>query len=155
LALLGFLALALGAGALGAFVSPGQSPTAADWYGALVKPAWAPPNAWFAPVWAVLYVLMSVAGWLVWHERYHHNRVPALAAYAVQLSLNAAWAPLFFGWRNVGAGLFDVVALWVAIAWTVREFARVRPAAAWLLAPYLVWVGFAAALNFNLWRANP
>ena len=70
-----------------------------------------------------LYVLMGIAAWLIWRERYHRSRNAALAAYGVQLLLNAAWAPVFFGARNIGAGLFVIVALWLAIAWTV---ARIR-----------------------------
>jgi len=77
-----------------------------------------------------------------------------LTAYAVQLLLNALWAPLFFGQKNVGAGLFDSVALWLAVLWTLREFFAVRPPAALLLTPYLAWVSFAMAMNFSLWRLN-
>ncbi len=152
--LAGSVAVALGAGAIGAVFSPGVSARAARWYAMLAKPAWAPPNSWFAPVWIVLYVLMGTAVWLIWRERYHRGRTAALVAYAMQLLLNAAWAPLFFGAGNIGAGLFVSVALWLAIAWTTREFAVVRPAAAWLLAPYLVWVGFASALNVAIWKLH-
>ena len=102
----------------------------------------------------MLYVMMGAAAWVIWRERYHRGRGPALAAYAIQLIINAAWAPLFFGAKNIGAGLFAIVALWLSIAWTVREFAVVKPAAAWLLAPYLIWVSFASALNLSLWKLN-
>jgi tryptophan-rich sensory protein len=155
LALIGFIGLALAAGAVGALVSPGVAPQAGAWYAGLAKPAWAPPNTWFAPTWTVLYVLMGTSAWLIWHERYHRNRGAALLAYAVQLLLNATWAPAFFGARNVGAGLFVEIALWLAIVWTLREFSRVRPLAAVLLVPYLAWVSFAMALNFSIWRQNP
>jgi translocator protein len=134
--------------------SPARSPDAAAWYAALAKPRWNPPSRWFGPVSAALYVAMGIAVWLVSRERYHAKRPAALAAYGLQLLLNAAWAPVFFGWRNLGAGLFDVVALWLAALWTEREFLSVRPAAAWLLLPYLAWVSFAMALNFSLWRLN-
>ncbi|GAC1329001.1 MAG: tryptophan-rich sensory protein [Steroidobacteraceae bacterium] len=154
LVLAAFIAAALAAGALGALFSPRVSPAAGHWYALLAKPAWAPPDGWFAPVWMVLYVLMGISAWLVWHERYHRGRIAALAAYSLQLILNAAWAPLFFGARSIGAGLFVIVALWAAIAWSIREFAVVKPAAAWMLAPYLVWVGCATALNLALWKLN-
>jgi benzodiazapine receptor len=155
LILAAFIGAALGAGALGAAFSPRISHAADHWYGVLAKPAWALPNSWFAPAWIVLDLLMGTAAWLVWHERYHRNRSAALAAYWLQLVLNAAWAPLFFGAENIGAGLFVIVALWAAIAWTIREFAGVKAAAAWMLAPYLAWISFAAALNFALWKSNP
>ena len=149
------IAAALAAGALGAVFSPRMSGPAEHWYAALAKPAWTPPDVWLGPVWVMLYVSMGTCAWLIWRERYHRSRNTALAAYAVQLLLNAAWAPLFFGARNIGAGLFVIVALWLAIAWTIREFAAVRPAAAWMMTPYLAWVSFASALNLAIWKLNP
>ncbi len=155
LILAAFIAAALAAGAPAALFSPSVSAAANHWYATLAKPAWAPPNSWLGPGWLALYVLMGTAAWLVWRERYHRGRGAALAAYAVQLLLNAAWAPLFFGNNNIGAGLFVIVALWLAIAWTIREFAAVKAAAAWLMAPYLIWVGGACALNLAIWKLNP
>jgi tryptophan-rich sensory protein len=149
------VALALGAGGLGALFSPGFSASAARWYAMLAKPEWLPPQTWFAPVWTALYVLMAVAAWMIWRERYHRGRGAAIGAYAVQLLLNALWAPLFFGSKNIGAALFDIVALWLAVGWTLREFARVRPAAAVILVPYFLWVTFAAAINLAVWKLNP
>jgi benzodiazapine receptor len=120
-----------------------------------VKPEWAPPDAWMGPVWLTLYVLMGTSAWLVWRERYHRGRNGALVIYSIQLLLNAAWSPLFFGARNIGAGLFAIVALWLSIAWTMREFAAVKTGAAWLLAPYLIWVGMETWLNLTIWKLNP
>jgi translocator protein len=154
LAFIAFVALALAAGAVGAVFSPARSPAAAAWYASLSKPAWIAPNRWFAFVWGILYVLMGTAVWLVSRERYQPRRATAFAAYALQLMLNALWAPLFFGERNLGAGLFDCVALWLATLWTLREFFAVRAPAALLLLPYFAWVSYATALNFSLWRLN-
>jgi benzodiazapine receptor len=154
LVLAAFIAAALATGVLNTVVSPRVSPAANHWYEMLAKPAWAPPRNWFGPVWIVLYVLMGTSAWLIWRERYHRGRSAALAAYAMQLLLNTAWAPLFFGARNIGAGLFVIVALWLSIAWTIREFSAIRAAAAWMLAPYLIWVGFASALNLTVWKLN-
>ena len=154
LILAAFVGAALAAGALAAVVSPAMSAPARHWYAALAKPEWAPPNSWIGPVWLALYVLMGTSAWIIWRERYHRGRNAALAAYVIQLLLNAAWAPMFFGAANIGAGLFVIVALWLAIAWTVREFAVVKPAAAWLLAPYLIWVSVESWLNLTLWKLN-
>jgi benzodiazapine receptor len=154
LILAAFIAAALAAGALSAVFSPILSTTANHWYALLAKPEWAPPNRWFAPVWCLLYVLMGTSAWLVWRERYHRSRNSALTAYTIQLLLNAAWAPLFFGAKNIGAGLFVIVALWLALAWTIREFAVIRATAAWMMVPYMIWVSFASALNLTIWKIN-
>jgi tryptophan-rich sensory protein len=153
--LLLFVVIALGVGALGAVFSPGISASATQWYAMLAKPAWLPPQHWFVPVWTGMYALMGVAAWLIWRERYHRGRSAAIAAYTVQLILNALWPPLFFGLKNIDAGLFDIVALWLAIGWTLREFARVRIAAAVTLVPYFLWVSFATAINLGIWKLNP
>jgi len=150
-----FLILSFAAGALGAVFSPGFSASAARWYALLVKPHWVPPQTWFGPVWTALYVLIAIAAWIIWRERYHRGRNVAIAAYSVQLVLNALWAPVFFGLKNIGAGLFIIVALWLAVGWTLREFARVRLLAALILLPYFFWVTFAAALNLAIWKLNP
>jgi benzodiazapine receptor len=146
---------ALAAGALATVFSPRMSAAANQWYAMLAKPAWAPPRNWLGPVWMALYVLMGTSAWLIWRERYHRGRSAALAAYAIQLLLNALWAPVFFGTGSIGAGLFVTVALWLSIAWTIREFSAVKAAAAWMMAPYLIWVGFAGALNLAIWKMNP
>jgi translocator protein len=154
LVLMVFVGLALAVGAIDAVFSPGISATAAHWYAVLAKPDWLPPNSWFAPVWVTLYVLMGTAAWIIWRERYHRGRGAAISAYAIQLLLNGLWAPLFFGLKNIGAGLFVIVALWLAVVWTIREFARVKGAAAFMLLPYLIWVSVATAMNLGLWKLN-
>jgi tryptophan-rich sensory protein len=120
-------------------------------YAALELPGWAPPAWLFGPVWTILYVLIALAGWLVWQRT---GWTPALHAYAVQLGLNAAWTPLFFGAGWYGVALVEIVLLWVLIAVTIVLFRRIsRPAAA-LLVPYVAWVSFATALNAAVWWAN-
>ena len=131
------------------------APAIADWYRSLERPSWTPPDWLFGPVWIALYALMAVAAWLVWRQ----GRVPGVwtagALFGVQLALNAIWTPIFFGLRQPGWALLDILLLWAAILLTLVAFARVRPLAAGLLAPYLAWVTYAAALNFALWRLNP
>jgi tryptophan-rich sensory protein len=147
--------LALAAGVLAFLFGPANSAAAAHWYAALAKPAWLLPQQWFAPVWTALYGLMAIAAWLIWRERYHRARTSGMMMYALQLLLNAAWAPVFFGLKSIGAALFVAVALWLAVAWTVREFARVSGFAAVLLLPYLAWVSVAVAMNLGVWQLNP
>jgi tryptophan-rich sensory protein len=156
LALGGWIALALGAGAIGGVASL----NARDFYATLDQPAWAPPGWLFGPVWTALYVLMGVAAWLVWRERPAGAGVDTaarrdgLALFLIQLALNALWTWIFFAWRSGAWAFAEIVVLWLAIAGTAMLFARIAAAAAWLLAPYLAWVTYAAALTLALWRAN-
>ena len=150
-----FLVVTLSAGVAGAWFSPGFSAPAAHWYAALAKPDWVPPQNWFPPVWIVLYVLMASAAWIIWRERYHRGRTAAITAYFIQLLLNSLWTPVFFGLKNIDAGLFCVVAVWLAVGWTMREFARVKAAAALILVPYFLWITFVAAINLAVWKLNP
>jgi tryptophan-rich sensory protein len=126
------------------------------WYRQLDRPRYAPPGQAFAPTWAVLYASQAVAAWLVWRgdARRAEYDVPAMTSYGVQLALNLAWTVLFFGLRRPAVALAEICVLWLAIAVTVREFARKHRFAAALLLPYLVWVTYAAALNAGLWRLN-
>jgi tryptophan-rich sensory protein len=156
LALLGWVGLAAVAGAVGGFASR----DAGVFYGALSKPAWAPPGWLFGPVWSALYVLMGVAAWLVWRARpatpaARAVRRRGLALFVGQLGLNALWTWLFFAWREGAAAFGEIVLLWLAVALTVWHFGRVRRLAAWLLVPYLGWVGFATALTWAVWQRNP
>jgi tryptophan-rich sensory protein len=121
----------------------------------LKKPAWRPPNWLFAPVWTVLYLMIALAGWLIWREAGFAGAGLALAAYALQLVVNAVWTPLFFGLRRPDLGFVDIVLLWLSIVATIALFAPIDVVAAALLVPYLAWVTFAGALNFALWRLNP
>jgi benzodiazapine receptor len=144
--LLSFIVSAIGAAA---------SVQAKSFYGQLAQPAWAPPSWVFGPVWTVLYVLMAVAAWLVWRSGgFRQNRL-ALGFFLVQLVFNALWSWLFFGWRLGGWAFADILALLVSLAITLVLFWRVRRAAGVLLIPYLLWVTFAAVLNFVVWQMNP
>ena len=151
LALAGWLLVTAAAGALGAVASI----DARAFYGQLGQPAWAPPAAVFGPVWTLLYMAMAVAAWLVWRERGFARARGALGLFLVQLGLNALWSWLFFHWHLGGAAFADIVVLLALIVATVVAFARIRRAAAWLLAPYLAWVCFATALNWSVWQRNP
>lgn len=139
-------------GFAGTFVT---TPAIAGWYTTIVKPSFNPPNWLFGPVWTILYILMGVAAGIVWNrgtERLDVRR--ALAAYGVQLGLNVAWSFIFFGMHNPAAAFAEIVALWLAIVITMVMFKRVAQPAAWLLAPYLGWVSFAAVLNYSIWMLN-
>jgi tryptophan-rich sensory protein len=131
------------------------SANAGDFYQQLVRPGWAPPPWLFGPVWSVLYLLMGIAAWLVWRERGFRGARAALTLFIVQLAANALWTWLFFAWRLGALAFGEILLLWVLIAATIAAFWRVRPLAGALLLPYLLWVTFAAALTFAVWRMNP
>lgn len=139
------------------FLAPalGASSTPDAWYASLHKPSWNPPGWVFGPVWTLLYTMMAVAAWLVWRQGGWRRRLRPLSWFLVQLAFNAAWTPLFFGLQRPGLAFVDILLLWLAVVATLASFRRVHRGAAWLLVPYLVWITFAAVLNFTLWRMNP
>jgi benzodiazapine receptor len=148
LGLAAWVVAALAAGWIGSQFTPGE------WYASLVKPAWTPPNAVFGPVWTVLYVLMGVAAWMVWRKAGFSGAALPLVLFMAQLVLNSLWSYLFFGAHQPMWAFFEIIVLWVAIVITMLAFWRVKPAAGALLIPYVCWVGFASALNLQLWRLN-
>jgi len=145
------IVVCFGVAALGSLVT---DPNIDGWYAALRKPPWNPPNWVFGPVWSVLYLLMAVAAWLVWRRRDFARVSLPLALFGVQLVLNGLWSVLFFGWHRPDLALIEIVFLWSAILATMLAFRRVVPLATRLLVPYLLWVSFAAVLNFTIWRMN-
>jgi benzodiazapine receptor len=146
-----WLAVTFVAAAIGSAASIHAGP----FYLEMTRPEWAPPPGIFGPVWSVLYVLMGLAAWLVWRNTSLRAARVALVLFISQLALNALWSWLFFGW-HLGVWAFaDVVLLWAAVLATIRAFWTIRPLAGLLLAPYLLWVSFAAALNYSVWKLNP
>jgi len=115
-----------------------------DWYPTLRKPSWNPPNQVFGPVWTVLYVLMAWAATQL-------SGFP-LALWGLQLALNFLWSWFFFGLRSPRLALADIGLLWLVLLALV---ASCHGLPFWLLLPYLLWVSFAAALNFEICRLNP
>jgi translocator protein len=125
------------------------------WFMALDKPAIFPPPAVFGVVWPILYTVMGLAAAMVcaaWGSRY---RLPAILAFVLQLAVNLAWTPVFFGEHEMTRGLYVILALDVAVLVTMVLFWKVRRAAALLLVPYLAWIVFATVLNYEFLRLNP
>ncbi len=125
------------------------------WFDALVKPATYPPAATFGIVWTALYILMGLAASLVFTAFGARGRGIALGLFVIQLALNLAWSPLFFGAHQISAALVLLGVLDLMVIATVVAFARVRPAAGWLLAPYLAWILFATLLTWQFLDLNP
>lgn len=149
-ALLGALILlCLAVGWTGSLVTTDQIPT---WYQTLEKPAWTPPNWLFGPVWTTLYVLIGIAGWRV--APAHAPGRDAWGLWWMQLALNAAWTPLFFGAHLVGVALVVILALLITIVWFIRATWSRDRMASLLFVPYLVWIAYASSLNAGIWWLN-
>ncbi|MFT0714362.1 TspO/MBR family protein [Flagellimonas lutimaris] len=126
-----------------------------DWYVALNKPSFTPPNYLFAPVWTALYIMMGVAAGIVWSKGYHHIWVKtALYHFVFQLLLNALWSIVFFGLKNPLGGMIVILALLTTIILTIKWFKVISKPAALLMIPYVLWVAFASALNYKIWELN-
>jgi len=144
-------AAAVAVTAAGGGAATGRS--VATWYPALRKPSWTPPSRAFGPVWSALYAQMAYSAARV-DRSSDPRRQRALALWWLQLGLNAAWSPVFFGARRPGAAALVISALLPAVAATAVASARVDRRAGLLYAPYLAWSTYAAALNVEIWRRN-
>mgnify|MGYP001954554828 CR=1 FL=1 len=151
LGVIGWLCVCFATAATGAAASM----QAKSFYAQLVQPSWAPAPWLFGPVWTCLYLMMAIAVWLVWRAGgVRPNRI-ALSLCVLQLVLNGLWSWLFFAWAQGVFALIEILLLWVLILVNSVAFWRVSRFAGALLIPYLVWVGFASALTYSLWRLNP
>jgi tryptophan-rich sensory protein len=146
-----FLVLAFAAAALGALATATSVDT---WYPTLRKPDWNPPSWIFSPVWTLLYLLMAVATWRAWRTENVSTARRTVSLYSAQLTLNALWSILFFGMRQPGAALIEIIILWALLVVILLRFWRLDRIAAMLWAPYVAWVTFAAFLNGAIWTLN-
>lgn len=125
------------------------------WFDALTKPATMPPGWAFGVAWTILYILMGLALAIVLDARGAKGRGAAVVLFLVQLAGNLTWSPLFFAAHKVNAALILIVAILLLATITTLLFGRIRSLAAWLMVPYLCWLGFASGLNYDIGRLNP
>lgn len=146
------IVIALSAGFIGSLFT---TPSISTWYATLIKPTLNPPAWIFGPVWTALFILMGIAAFLVWRQGLKQQKVrAALCVYGFQLVLNVFWSILFFGLQRPDLAFIEIIALWLAIAWTISSFYKVSRAGAYLLVPYILWVSFAIYLNYTIWQLN-
>lgn len=153
IALLLFIVIAEVAGAVGSIFTIAAIPT---WYAGLIKPSWNPPSWLFGPVWIILYAMMGIAAFLIWKQRKQlvtQVRL-ALQVYAIQLALNVFWSILFFGLKQTGFAVIEIILMWLAIVATIILFRKINRWTLVLLLPYLAWVTFASYLNYTIWILN-
>ena len=141
-----YLGACAAAAATGSLFPPGK------WYDTLEKPGWTPPNWLFPIAWTVLYVASAVAAARIAAVT---GNAHAMAFWALQIALNTLWSPIFFGLKRVDIALIALGALWAGVFGTLVTFMPLDAVAGWLIVPYLVWVSYAGALNYWIWRRNP
>lgn len=141
---------------IGYFSGMSSRESITTWYPTLVKPIFNPPNWIFAPVWTMLYIMMGVAGGMVWSRLESDKEIvkKAFMFFIIQLALNALWSYLFFNMHNVLLSLIEIVLLWLMIYETHLQFKKIDKVAGMLLIPYLLWVTFATVLNTSIWWLN-
>ena len=140
-----FLFACMAAGLTGSLFPPGE------WYSELNKPVWTPPNWVFPVAWPILYLLMSYSGATLANLE---SAGSALALWALQISLNTLWTPVFFGLKNLKLGLIIIILLLVSVALCTYVFWLYAWISGLLFLPYLAWVVFAAALNAAVFKLN-
>ena len=118
------------------------------------KPPYTPPGWLFPVVWALLYLLMAISVSRVALRAEGKTRSHALRIYLMQLAVNFLWPILFFNLQAFGAAFFWLVLLFALVVWMTLSFREIDRRAAWLLLPYLLWLGFAGALNCGVWMLN-
>ncbi|MEJ5303479.1 MAG: tryptophan-rich sensory protein [Bacteroidales bacterium] len=138
------IALPLG---IGAFAGIFTSQSIPEWYATLNKPSFNPPNWIFGPMWSLLYILMGISFFLIWKQPPSSQRNLAILCFALQLVLNFSWSFIFFYYKLIGLALLEIIFLLVSICLMILMFYKLKPLAAYLNIPYLLWVSFATVLN--------
>ncbi len=140
------------AGFIGSFFTTPSIPT---WYASINKPFFTPPNWVFAPAWTTLFVLMGIGLYIVWEKTgFRGKGRTALYVFSGQLALNVLWSVLFFGLQSPMLAFLEIIALWIAILFTIIRFREIDRKAGCVLVPYIAWVSFAAVLNLSVWLLN-
>ena len=145
------LALTLGTGAIAGIFTASAVP---EWYAALNRPSFSPPNWLFGPVWTILYILLGISLFLIWNLDASKARNMAILFFIIQLALNFCWSFIFFYSKMIGFALVEIVVLWIMIIIMLILFYRIKPMAAYINIPYILWVTFASILNAAYYFLN-
>lgn len=125
-----------------------------EWYATLNRPSFNPPNWIFGPVWTMLYVLMGISLFMIWKQDMSKERNLAILVFMLQLLLNFGWSFIFFYFNMIGLALIDIILLWIFIVIMLVFFYKIKPIAAYINIPYLLWVSFATVLNGSYYILN-
>jgi len=124
------------------------------WFETLVKPSFNPPAEVFSPVWTILYTLMGISLFLIISSKPSRDKSYGLLFFGIQLVLNGLWSIVFFGLHQLLWAFVVIIALLVFIILTMLKFYKIKRIAVYILIPYLLWVSFAAVLNYSLYLLN-
>ena len=125
-----------------------------NWYYTLDYPPFTPPVWVFPPAWVILYTLIFISLILFITKRTNQSKIAGYVLFFVQMFLNIIWTPVFFTFHNVGLALVVIILLDIVLYLNIREFYEISKKSAYFLIPYLVWVLFAAYLNFGVFLLN-
>lgn len=139
---------------LGAIAGRFTAQAVPDWYASLNKPSFSPPNWIFGPVWTILYILLGISLYLIWKQIPSKERNNAILIFSIQLFLNFIWSFVFFYFNQIGLALIVIICLWLSIVLMLIRFFKIKPLAAYLNIPYLLWVTFASVLNTGYYILN-
>ena len=144
-----FLLLTYSASAIGGYVTVGFKE---PWYSLINKPSFNPPSWIFAPVWTILYLMMTIAIWQFWHSK--NRDMNTIYIYFIHIVFNTTWSIVFFGLHKILYALFVLMILIYLIIILILRFKRVNMLSFYLMIPYLLWCCYALVLNFNLFLLN-
>jgi translocator protein len=149
--LIASLALPLGLGAIAGLFTAEAVP---DWYATLNRPSFNPPNWLFGPVWTILYLLMGISLFLIWKQNASKERNQAIFVFLFQQALNFGWSFIFFYFNMIGFALIEIILLWICILIMLVLFYKIKPVAAYINIPYILWASFATVLNASYYFLN-
>ena len=122
------------------------------WYSQLIKSNYNPPDWIFAPVWTTLYLMMSIAIWLFWHNK--NKDINTIYIYFIHLIFNTTWSVVFFVFHQIFLALIVLIVLISLIIILMVRFRRVNMLSYYLMIPYLLWCFYALILNLSLLVLN-
>ena len=142
------LLVTFAASGIGGFVT---SSFKEPWYSEIILPTFNPPSWVFSPVWTALYILMSVAIWIVWRKT---SDKKILQLYFVHLFFNAIWSVIFFGFHQILIALINLGIILVFIIWLMKIYYQINKISFVLMIPYLLWSSYALVLNATIFYLN-
>jgi tryptophan-rich sensory protein len=146
------IAICQSAGVMGSIFT---ARSVATWYATLDIPWFTPPGSIISAVWIILFALMGLSLFLIWQKGISStNTKIALGVFAFQLLVNILWSYAFFSLQSPLAAFVVILFLWLLIMQCIIRFWYISKEAALLLVPYILWVSFAAFLNYTIWRLN-